>query len=111
MKTINTTAAQGDILIRRTGGLPDSAKPVVALNGKHVLSHDAGHPHVVSAEYADAFADPAYPLRLYMVVTADSVIEHQRSHDTHEPFVIGAGVWEIRRQRESAPEGMRAVVD
>jgi hypothetical protein len=41
----------------------------------------------------------------------EAVVEHLRSFDTHESISIGPGNYEIRRQRENAPEGWRRAAD
>ena len=56
------------------------------------------------------------PLVSYLQVVeatdaTEAVIEHLRNFDTHESIKVGAGNYEIRRQREYAPEGWRRVQD
>lgn len=113
MKNVKNYAAQGDLLIRRIDRLPDGTKG--ASGKEHVIAHsETGHHHVALGGVYHATDDP---MLAYLVTQGPVVVEHRRSHDTHESLrllaesEVGETVWEIRRQREYVPEGWRRVED
>jgi len=112
MKTFEKQAAQGDILLNKVEIVPADAKPIKPTGGSFIVSHDAGHPHVLPVTGVQCFVAADNPLIMYARVEADDVaLTHQRPFDTHEPLAMPPGVYEIRRQREWIPEGFRAVAD
>jgi len=113
MKTFDKCAAQGDMLIRKIDILPDHVKLLNAENGNYVLAHsETGHNHVVKADSTVKFYQHANDNFIaYLVVDNTAVVEHMRSHDTHESIMFKQGVYEIRRQREYIAEGFRRAQD
>lgn len=114
MKTVNKCAAQGDLLIRRVDGIPASARPAIAKDGKFIVAHsETGHHHVVAERPGIEYYDTDDPLVSYMRVieNVEIVLEHERSFDKHESLLMKGGTYEIRRQREYVPEGWRRVAD
>lgn len=106
--------AQGDMLIRKIGRLPDGVTPALPENGVYVLTHsESGHHHVVDAVSSiEFFQHEQNNLVAYMVVKrGQPVIKHLRPFDTHEPIRLKSGIYEIRRQIESSPEGFRRAID
>lgn len=108
--TINQIGAQGDLLLRRVDAIPDGAIP--APDGRIVLAHsETGHDHECECEDAGLWLTDN-PLVSYLEVRADKArVVHRRDYDTHAPVALGAGIWEVRRQREHTPEGWRMVQD
>ena len=108
-------AAQGDMLITRIEEIPADAKPVAAENGAFILAHsETGHNHVVMERSgAKFYQDANDPMTAYLhVLSIDTVIEHQRSFDTHKPLQPKTpGKFKIRRQREHTAEGWRRAQD
>jgi hypothetical protein len=117
MKTFKNIAAQGDLLIRRINSIPDGLAPTKAEKGAYVVAHsETGHNHVIAERQNVTFFASNDPMISYLQVVeatdaAETVIEHLRTFDTHEAISIGAGCYEIRRQREYTPEGWRRVED
>ena len=117
MKTFKNQAAQGDLMIRRIQSLPDNVTLVEAQNGDFVVAHsETGHNHVIKERQNVKYFTAGDPMVSYLRVIeatdeAETVLEHLRPFDTHEPLVIPAGVYEIRRQREYTPQGWRRVED
>ena len=108
-------AAQGDMLITRIDEIPADAEPVAAENGFYVLAHsETGHNHVVM-ERPDVkfYQDAKDPMTAYLhVLSIDTIIEHQRSFDTHKPLQPKTpGKFRVRRQREHTAEGWRKAQD
>jgi len=105
--------AQGDLLLRAIDALPPQAEEVPATNGVHIVAHsETGHHHVVDAIGVRHFRHTGNPLLGYLSVDADATtLRHLRSFDTHAPHTIPKGTYEMRRQREWAPEGWRRVAD
>lgn len=110
----NLPVAQGDMLIRKVDSLPSDIKPESDENGNYILTHsETGHHHVVKKEDGIEFYQSANDNNVaYLVVNNESaVVEHLRSHDTHAPLKFSKGIFEIRRQIESGPEGFRRAID
>lgn len=113
MKTFNNCAAQGDMLIRKIDKLPDNVNALKSEAGHFVLAHsETGHNHVVKETPDVQFYQNANDNFIaYLVVNNEAVVEHMRSHDTHESIMFKQGVYEIRRQREYIQEGFRRAQD
>jgi len=118
MKTFDTICAQGDVLFRKVDALPAGVAAVAATNGRVVVTHsETGHDHVMVLD-RNRSKTPSVemfggdnPLVAWIKVNRPTALEHLRQHDTHEPIMFGAGIYEVRRQREYTPEGWRQVQD
>ena len=118
MKKFENICAQGDVLIRRIEALPNDAKPVEAIDDRIVVTHsETGHDHVMLLDRKKTptpnveMFQGDNPLVAWLKVNRPTALKHLRPHDTHEPIMFSAGVYEIRRQREHSPEGWRRVTD
>jgi|SRR3972149_765501 len=117
MKTFTNYAAQGDLLIRRIDSIPADAKEVKAEQGLFVVAHsETGHHHVIAERQNVQLYSNGDPMVSYLHVIqaeeeVETIIEHMRSFDTHEPILIPPGNYEIRRQREHTPQGWRKIED
>lgn len=112
MKIFNNICAQGDILIRRIDKLPSTVVPVASENGRVIVTHsETDHHHVMTAERTKAYRLPDSIMDIFLTVEKGDVLEHLRSHDTHESIQFGPGIYHVRRQREYVPEGFRRVED
>lgn len=86
-------------------------------NGQYIVAHsETSHHHVIEARPNVLVFDTEDPLVSYLQVieatdATEAVIEHLRSFDTHESLAVPPGNYEIRRQRENAPEGWRRAAD
>jgi hypothetical protein len=117
MKTFIKCAAQGDLLIRRVDSIPSNVKQIAAERGHFVVAHsETGHNHVIAERpnvrlYQGEDAMVSYLEVIEATDAAETLLEHLRGFDTHETIAISPGCYEIRRQREYAPEGWRRVED
>ena len=115
MKTFATTAAQGDILLRRVDELPKGlAERKPDHDGCFVVAHsETGHHHTLSARGVAVLEETGgNPLLCYLRIDADYAdLVHHRPHDTHETVRVPRGLYELRRQREYTPQGWRRVED
>lgn len=114
MKEIKEQGAQGDVMFRRVGEIPQSAtESVPRENGKLIVTHsETGHHHAIDAPDVKMFREPRDPLVAYLQVGgAGAEVVHHRSFDTHETIKLPAGLWQVRRQREHTPDGWRRVED
>ena len=117
MKTFFNQCAQGDLLIRRIKSIPADAKPIVAEKGFFIVAHsETMHNHVIAERPNVSLFTTGDPMVSYLQVVeatdaTETLLEHLRNFDTHETIGIGAGIYEIRRQREYAPEGWKRVED
>jgi hypothetical protein len=118
MRTFANVGAQGDVMLRRrVDAVPSNAARVAAVDGVVIVTHsETGHHHTMTIERAD---DPAVemfqsrdnPLLAWLKVRRPTALEHNRHFDIHESLLVEPGVYEVRRQREHAPEGWRQVAD
>lgn len=115
---IKKMAAQGDVILRRVAKVPTEAV-AVERKGDIIVTHsETNHHHVIKDAGVAMFEVPGNPLVAYlrMDIGVDADVEHLRPWDTHETLrLLGdkkkATVWEVRRQREWAPEGWRRTLD
>jgi hypothetical protein len=113
MKTVTSRPSfQGDICIRRIDVIPVGLVPALPENGNYIVAHsESGHHHVVKERSAQMLIDKTNAFIAYLDVAEPTELEHLRSFDTHESLMLPPGRYEIRRQRESAPEGWRRAAD
>lgn len=113
MKTVTERPSfQGDLMIRRIDKMPAGVVSAKAENGHHILAHsETGHHHVVLEKSAQLFINEMNEFIAYLQVSEPAEIEHMRSFDTHAPLHVEPGIYEVRRQRESTPEGWRRAAD
>ena len=104
MLTFKTTAAQGEIIIRRIKKLPIGCTPMKPEDGKFIVGHsETGHHHVIDASDANVSVldKPPEGMRIiYAVVEKAMALTHLREHDTHESVQLDPGVYEFRVARE-----------
>jgi len=116
MKKFNDMAAQGDILIRRIDSLPAGLVEEGTSkeeSGKFIVAHsETGHHHVIDRKGTKFYTDPKNSMVAYIIVAKEFAdLIHKRAFDTHEALRLTPGTYEVRRQREWAPEGWRQVQD
>jgi hypothetical protein len=96
---------QGDVLIRRIGGLPKQ-KAVKRASG-HILEGEAtGHVHRLEECTKAEVLEIEGGLFLRVGDEGARII-----HEEHSPISLPAGNYEIVRQREYSPEAIRNVAD
>ena len=114
MKKIVTTrpSFQGDVAIRRIDKLPAGLEPATPQGGHHIVAHsETGHNHVIDSRAAQLLIDKTNAFIAYLDVREPCDLTHLRDHDTHAPLHVEPGFYEVRRQRENAPEGWRRAQD
>ena len=115
--TFITTAAQGDLLLRKIDAMPVQVKELAPIDGVFVIAHsETGHNHVIdSAPNVKWYSGDDAMISYLEVVDAsdatETLLRHLRGHDTHKTIVVPVGVFELRRQREYTPQGWRRVED
>lgn len=101
---------QGDVLLVQVKEAPPRTKPVPLEDGRIVLAHGeaTGHAHAIVDESAELVtAEQAAELYLH-VHGSDGV---DLVHDEHQTIRLPQGTYEVRRQREYAPDEIRMVAD
>ena len=101
---------QGDVLLVPVTDVPAETTPVAREHGRLILAHGemTGHAHAIVDESAELVtADGAAELYLLVHGTAPVAL----IHDEHTTLTVGPGRYEVRRQREYAPEEIRMVAD
>lgn len=114
MRTVSERPSfQGDVMIRRITALPAGlAASEPTDDGWHVIAHsETGHHHVIDSRNAQMLIDKTNDFIAYLDVATPTILEHLRSFDTHEPYLLEPGLYEVRRQREHVPEGWRRAAD
>lgn len=118
MKTYVDTkpCAQGELLIRKIDALPAGLKAMRLEDNKFIVGHsESGHHHTIAPqEGVEVFVADNDNMSLYLVVNnpkEECLLKHERDFNTHNPFFFGDGVYHIRRQIESSPEGYRLALD
>jgi hypothetical protein len=113
MITIRDIAAQGDVLFRRISQLPDDVVEQPAAERIVVAHSETGHDHVIQDPQVRLFERMERdPMICFLSIEGESAhVVHHRDHDTHAPLRLSKGVWEVRRQREWAPEGFQRAQD
>lgn len=113
MKTVTECPSfQGDLMIRRVDTIPATAKVVEPEDGRHILAHsETGHHHVIDAANATRFIDETNAFIAWLDIADSKVLEHLRDFDTHDPYLLPPGKYEVRNQREYIPEGWRRAAD
>jgi hypothetical protein len=99
---MNPIIRQGDVLV-----IPSST-PVTGTKLPHLTLAEGevtGHRHRISDGAAELFERDGV---LYLQVLSPTAI---LTHEEHAAVTIPQGDWEIRIQREYAPEGWRYVAD
>jgi len=113
MKSFQICAAQGEITIRRIGGIPKkpTMKGFTVMNpdgGKFIIGHsETGHHHVLDRTDGVSVAvldRPPEGMRiLRMILENPTSLDHLRPHDTHESVMLEPGEYEVRIAREYDP--------
>jgi hypothetical protein len=113
MKAFKLVAAQGEITIRRLGGLPKHCKlpkgytAMPIEGGRYVVGHsETGHHHVIDAAGATIGVldrPPEGMQVLYAILEKPLALEHLCDFDRHDTIIGDPGVYEIRIAREYDP--------
>ena len=113
MKTVTTLPSfQGDLMIRRVDAIPAGFITAIPESGYFIVAHsETGHHHVVKECSAQLLIDETNAFIAYLNVAEPTELEHLRSFDTHESYLLSPGKYEVRRQREHIPEGWRRAAD
>jgi hypothetical protein len=116
-ETFQNCAAQGDLMIRRIDELPAGLRPMKTEGGRFIVAHsETGHHHVIAERPNVQVFVGDDPMVSYLQVieatdATETLLEHLRDFHTHKTLAIPPGIFELRRQRENAPEGWRRVAD
>jgi hypothetical protein len=114
MKKILRVGAQGDVFfVKVDSGVPADAVATAPKGKAHIVAHsETGHHHTVQADGVVMYQGPADPFTCYLRISAEYAdVVHHRPFDTHETIRLGAGTWQVHRQREYTPEGFRMAQD
>ena len=109
----NRPVAQGDILIIPIASIPKTAKAAQADGHHYVIAHsETGHHHVIeNSSAAQLVIDKTNALFGVLTVTEACELRHLRDFDTHGPFMLERGLYEVRHKREFGPEGWRRDIE
>ena len=111
-KHFTNCAAQGDVFFERIDSLPNGLELSKAELGAHVVAHsETGHHHVIDSMSAQLFIDKTNAFIAYLNVLEPCELKHMRDFDTHEALAFKPGIYRVRRQRESTPEGWQRAQD
>jgi|SRR5581483_3180695 len=107
MKKRSEIYRQGDVMIIRVDEIPAGAKPVPRDNSRIVLAYGevTGHAHAI-ADREVTMLEVDDGIR-YLDVQMEAFLRHEE----HGTIALAPGKYEVRRQREYAPEAIRNVAD
>lgn len=93
---------QGDVLLVPVDEIPAGLKQVPLERRRIVLAHGevTGHAHVVEGEAQFMAADLEEMEGRFLQVEEEATLVH----DEHDSITLPPGKYEVRRQREYAPE-------
>ena len=102
---MNRQYRHGDVFLREVAQLPDKATPE-ARQGDVILAEGevTGHAHRIASPQARVMVAER---NRYLVADMPVVLDHEE----HGKIEIPKGIFEVVRQREYAPEGIRNVAD
>jgi len=106
---MNRQYRQGDVLLCAIDSIPKEARPV-ANDGELVVVAQGeltGHAHVFAAGAVRMFRDVPSG-RAFLLVTSGAA---SLRHEEHDPILVPAGRYEIRRQRDYLRRAARFVAD
>lgn len=92
---------QGDLLLVPVAELPESVRRVRGRRLVLAEGEATGHAHVVHDERASLYQQ-GWPQTTYLRV--EGVEPVSLVHEEHDPLPVLPGVYEVRRQREYAPQ-------
>jgi hypothetical protein len=100
---------QGDVLIVATNHIPTGLTEVPKDNGRTILAYGevTGHAHAVEGQALFLAADVAELERAWLRVEEEAKVVHEE----HGTITLPPGDYEVRRQREYAPEAPVWVAD
>ncbi|SRR6266516_3354205 len=113
MRIIKNVCFQGDVCFRRIAALPADTEEQKS-KGPIVVAHsETGHHHAIEPGQARLFEKLERDPMICFLQISDGYADvvHHRPTDTHETVRLEKGTWEVRRQREWTPEGLRRVED
>jgi hypothetical protein len=104
------TYRQGDVLIRRVDAIPEALNTVPKDDGRVILAYGeiTGHAHAVLGDVQLLAADVEEMELRFLRVEGDMA---QVVHEEHGTITLPPGDYEVRRQREHAPEASQMVAD
>lgn len=117
MSSFTTHAAQGDVYFRKVDSMPTGVSEVLPEQSKIIVTHsETGHHHIFDVDVIDKNPNVRLysgdnPLVSWLEINRPSTLKHMRSFDTHDPIIFQPGIYEVRRQREYTPQGLRPVQD
>ena len=100
---------QGDVLFRRVDSIPKDAPKQKRIGGRLILveGEQTGHAHAVLDKGAELYGDD---LRVkFLSVLAEGGVAVV--HEDHDTLMLAPGDYEVIRQVEYEPEGLRSVAD
>jgi hypothetical protein len=101
---------QGDVLIRPIEQIPEALTVVPRDNGRVILAYGeiTGHAHAVLGDVELLAADLEEMELRFLRVEGEMA---EVVHEEHATLTLPAGDYEVRRQREYAPEASQMVAD
>ena len=109
---MNQLYRQGDVLIIPVAAIPNKTTAVKRDNGLVILAHGeiTGHHHSIADRQVELVTtEQANELRMWLEITTDEPVA--LVHQEHDTIMLPPGRYEVRRQREYAPEQIRQVAD
>lgn len=133
-QTVASQVRQGDVYIKRIPAIPANMEEIPREHGRVILAHGevTGHAHAISEAHVRHFRDTRLERNAERRASGDAATYRLRAggpaslaftylevmdnpatlrHEEHGPITLPPGCYEVRRQREYTPAGMRNVAD
>jgi hypothetical protein len=102
---------QGDVLLKRVGGLPGREHKLVDRDGGRIVlayGEATGHAHAIADREANLY-ETADLTRRFLEVLSEGGVD--LAHEEHGTITLPTGSYEVFRQREYSPDAIRNVAD
>ncbi len=117
MKTFKTTAAQGEVNVKRIDCIPDGLMEVAAEKGTFIIGHsESGNTHVIDApgvRVMERIKDVPSGMRMLYAIVVNPTMLRQNAASPHEGIALAPGMYSLKISREFDPfaEQARQVQD
>ena len=113
MKNVYKQAAQGDVLFIIRDELPPGLVEVKRKGALVVAHSETGHHHSIETQGVRLFekADRDPLVCFLSLGEQPAEVIHHRPYDAHEALCLHGKFVEVRRQRETTPEGLTRRVE
>jgi hypothetical protein len=117
MKSFSTSAAQGEVNIKRVDLIPDGLTDIAPEKGAFIIGHsESGNTHVIDApgvRVMERTKDVPQGMRILYAIVENPTMLRQNAASPHEGIALAPGMYSLKISREYDPfmEQARQVAD